>query len=120
ASNAFWLWKEQSQGSWGVYEWNDADDSWTERPQIVRWISRVRAERIAGTVVENRWDRTTRALRLEIAPGSADGIPHVVYIPEASATTFTATCDSAPLTATRDAASGTAQLLCDGVLAVTP
>ncbi|HUQ03168.1 MAG TPA: cellulase family glycosylhydrolase, partial [Kofleriaceae bacterium] len=47
ASNAFWLWKEQSQGSWGVYEWNDADDSWTERPQIVRWISRVRAERIA-------------------------------------------------------------------------
>jgi endoglycosylceramidase len=120
ASNAFWLWKERSQGSWGVFEWNAADDTWTERPQIVRWISRLRAERIAGTVIENRWDRTTRALRLEIAPGSARGVPHVVYIPEAAAASFTATCDGAPLAATRDAASGTVELPCEGVLAVAP
>jgi endoglycosylceramidase len=120
ASNAFWLWKEQSQGSWGVFAYNAGDGSWTERPQIVRWISRVRAERIAGTVVENRWDRTTRALRLEIEPGSARDVPHVVYIPEASAATFAATCNDAPLTGARDAARGTVELVCDGVLAVTP
>ncbi len=120
ASNAFWLWKEESQGSWGVYDHDASSGAWTERPQVVRWISRVRAARIAGTVIENRWDRTTRALRLEIQPGSARGVPHEVYIPEASATSFTATCDGAPVTAPRDAATGSVSLLCDGVLAVTP
>ena len=120
ASNAFWLWKEQSQGSWGVYDWNAGTSEWTERPQVVGWISRVRAARIAGRVVENRWDRTTRALRLEIERGSARGVPHEVYIPEAAAATFTATCDGVALTATRDTASGTLELPCEGVLDVVP
>ena len=116
ASRAFWLWKEQSQGSWGVYAWDGA--LWTERPQVVAWISRVRAERLAGDVVENRWDRTTRALTLT-AEGTG-GVPHVVYIPEVAAATFTASCDGAPLTATRSAATGTVELPCDGVLTVNP
>ncbi len=119
ASRAFWLWKEQSQGSWGLYDWDGA--VWTERPRVVGWLSRVRAERIAGEVVENRWDRTTGALRLEVAPGSTGGVPHAVYIPEAAAATFTATCDGAPLTgAVRPAATGVIELACDGVLAVSP
>jgi len=120
ASRAFWLWKEQSQGAWGVYDWDATAGTWTERPQVVSWISRVRAERLAGTVVENRWDRTTRALRLAIEPGSAAGVPHLVYIPEVAAATYTATCDGAPVTATRAAATGVIEVLCDGVLVVTP
>jgi endoglycosylceramidase len=118
ASRAFWLWKEQSQGAWGVYEWDGA--TWTERPQVVSWISRIRAERIAGRVIENRWDRTSRALALSIEAGSAGGVPHIIYVPEAAAATFTATCDGAPLTAPRDAATGRVELACDGALAVNP
>jgi len=118
ASNAFWLWKENSQASWGVHDWDGT--TWTERPQVVRWLSRVHAARIAGDVVENRWDRTTRALRLEVARGSTAGVPHVVYVPEASATTFTVTCNDVAVTATRDAATGLIEVACDGVLAVSP
>lgn len=118
ASRAFWLWKERSQGAWGLYDWDGA--AWIERPRVVGWLSRVRAERIAGAVVENRWDRTTGALRLAVEPGSTGGVPHVVYIPEAAAATFTASCDGAPLTATRVAATGVVELTCDGVLAVAP
>ncbi len=120
ASNAFWLWKESSQGSWGVYDWDAGTSTWTERPQVVSWISRVRVARIAGRVVEHRWDRTTRAARLEIARGSAGGVPHEVYIPEAAAATFTATCDGAAVTAARDPASGVVELPCEGVLEVRP
>jgi endoglycosylceramidase len=115
-SRAFWLWKEQSQGSWGVYDWDAVGETWTERPQVVGWVSRVRAERIAGDVVENRWDRTTGVLQLAVTPGSTGGTPHVIYTPGA----FTATCDGAPLTAARDAASGRVELACDGMLSVAP
>ncbi len=120
ASNAFWLWKEHSQGSWGVYARDPATSTWTERPQVVAWISRVRGERLAGRIVDNRWDRSTRALRLEIERGSARGVPHRVYVPEASATSFTASCDGAPLSSPRDAASGVVELPCEGVLEVRP
>lgn len=120
ASDAFWLWKEQSQGSWGVFDWNPTTGAWTERPQVVGWISRLRAERIAGRVIENRWDRTTRALRLAVEPGSTGGVPHRVYVPEAAAASFAAACDGAPLAATRDPVTGTVEVVCDGVLTVTP
>jgi endoglycosylceramidase len=120
ASDAFWLWKEQVQGAWGLYDYDASNGAWTERPEIVHWVSRVRAARIAGTVVENRWDRTTRALHLEVARGSVHGVPHVVYSPEVAAATFAATCNGAPLAGTRDAATGEVELLCDGTLDVTP
>lgn len=120
ASNAFWLWKEESQGAWGLFDWDPLAATWTERPQVVGWFQRVRASRLAGTVVENRWDRTTGRLRLEIARGSARGVPHEIFVPEARAATFTATCDGAPVTGARDAASGMIELACEGVLEVSP
>jgi len=116
ASDAFWVWKEESQASWGLYDHN-ADDTWTERPRIVAWVSRIHAARIAGTVTANEYDYTTGALHLEAYGGSA---PHEIYIPERSATTFAATCDGAALSATRDAATGLVALTCDGMLDVTP
>jgi endoglycosylceramidase len=112
ASDAFWVWKEESQGSWGVFDL--AGDVWTERPQVVAWISRVHAARIAGTVVSNEYDYTTGALRLEAHGAPA---PHEIYVPERGATF---TCNDKAYAATRDAATGLVEVSCDGVLAVTP
>jgi endoglycosylceramidase len=123
ASDAFWLWKEESQASWGVYDHATAPDGgvvWTERPEVVAWISRIHAARIAGTVVANEYDHTTGALRLEVAHGSTGSTAHAIYIPERSAGTFAITCDGAALVAPRDAVTGLVAVPCDGVAAVTP
>jgi endoglycosylceramidase len=121
ASDAFWLWKEQSQGSWGVFDHATASDgsvTWSERPQIVAWISRIHAARIAGDVISNDYDYTTGSLRLEVH--ATGGTPHEVYIPERAATTFRVTCDDSAVSVSRDEATGLVSLPCDGVLVVTP
>jgi hypothetical protein len=117
ASNAFWLWKEQSQASWGVHEYDEATDTWTERDQAVRWVSRVHAARIAGEVVANTYDWETDTLRLETRGARQ---PHEVYIPERAASTFTITCDGEASDAPRAAATGLVSVECDGVLEVAP
>jgi hypothetical protein len=116
ASDAFWLWKEESQGSWGVYDANP-DGTWTERPQVVAWISRVHAARIAGTVVANTYDHATGALHLEVRGATT---PHVVYIPERAVATYSLLCNGAPTVAGRDPATGLVEIPCDGSLDVTP
>jgi hypothetical protein len=120
ASDAFWLWKEQSQGAWGVYDHAlgpNNEDVWTERPQVIAWISRVHASRIAGTVVANQYTHTTGALHLEV---TGAGKPHAIYIPEHAATSFAITCNAKPVAAPRDAATGEVSFACDGVIDVTP
>jgi endoglycosylceramidase len=119
ASDAFWLWKENSQGAWGVFDHADPD-VWTERPQVVAWISRIHAARIAGDVVANAYDHTTGALRLEIARGTNNGRATDLYIPERSQTSFAVTCDDTAVATTRDPATGLVSLTCEGVIAVTP
>ncbi len=112
ASDAFWLWKEESQGAWGVYD-HGTGDVWTERPQVVAWLSRIHAVRIAGDVKANEYDHTTGALHLE-ASGT-----HEIYIPERFASTFTASCNGTALAATRDGPTGLITVTCAGALDVT-
>jgi endoglycosylceramidase len=116
ASDAFWVWKEY--GGWGVYDPPGA--TWTERAQIVAWISRVHAARIAGDVVANDYDYTTGALRLEVKHGTTHGTPHVIYVPERAAATFAVACNGTPLATARDAPTGLVSVACDGVLVVQP
>jgi len=120
ASDAFWLWKEQSQASWGVYDYDATTDTWTERPQIVGWVSRVHAARIAGEVVANEYHWETDTLRLEVMPGSTGGLAHAIYVPERAAATYTITCDDAAVGSPRDGTTGLVSVVCDGVLLVTP
>ena len=118
ASNAFWLWKERSQGSWGLYDYDDATGAWTERPLVIRWVSRVHAARIAGTPRAVESTPAGDGLRVELEPGTATAAPHVVYVPERFAATFRATCDGAPVPAPRDPRTGTLEVPCRGVLEV--
>ena len=122
ASDAFWLWKEQSQGAWGVFEpaaGSDGTTSFTERPQVVAWISRVHAARIAGAVVANAYDWTTDSLRLEVERGSTGGTAHAIYVPERAVTSFAVACDGAAVAAARDPVTGLVSVACDGVTTLT-
>lgn len=114
ASNAFWLWKEESQGSWGVHE--KVGDGWEERPQVVGWVSRPQAHRIAGSDVSVRYDYVARTLEVEARDPS--GVPHEIYVPEDGA--WSATCAGAPVELARDSATGVAAVECDGALRVGP
>jgi endoglycosylceramidase len=117
ASDGFWLWKEDSQGSWGLHD--KVGDTWQERPQVVGWLSRIHAERIAGEPAGVTWDGDTGVLTIDSSGGGAAA--HQVYIPEASAVTFAATCNGQSVAGlTRDAATGLIAVACDGVLTVTP
>jgi len=114
ASDAFWVWKEESQASWGLFD--KVGDSWQERPQVVAWVSRMYPQRIAGSDVALRYDSATGVMTLNATGGGS----HFIYIPEAAATTATGTCNGNPLALSRDAATGTAEVECDGELRVAP
>jgi endoglycosylceramidase len=106
ASDAFWLWKEDSQASWGVFD--HSGDTWTERPQVVAWLSRPHAARIAGTVVSNEYDAAARTLHLVTHGGGV----HSIYVPDGDSVT----CNGAAMTA----GTGFVDIACDGSLDVTP
>ncbi len=107
ASDAFWVWKENSQASWGVFD--HTGDTWVERPQVVGWLSRPHAARIAGEVVANEYDHTTRTMTLETR---SSGV-HAIYVPSE---TYTLTCNGAVMTGPRDPATGLVEVACNGVL----
>lgn len=114
ASNAFWVWKEQSQGSWGVYAYNAG--TWMERPNVVAWVSRIRLARIAGTPRSLESSALGDSTRLELE--SATEGQHLVYIPERYAAATRISCDGATIGATRDVATGLAAVSCKGTLEV--
>ncbi len=120
ASNAFWLWKEESQGGWGVYDHDATTDAWTERPQVVGWLSRVHAARIAGTPTVVESTAAGDAIHVEIAAGSATAAPHLVYVPDRLAAATHARCDGAAIDAARDPATGLIAVTCAGMLDVGP
>jgi len=119
ASDAFWLWKEQSQASWGLHEWDPEAKTWTERPQVVRWLSRVHLVRIAGDPARVEYDWETDRLTLELTPGSAMAAPHVVYVPERTAA-YGARCDGGDVAVVRNPDTGLIEVPCSGVLEVGP
>lgn len=63
ASTFFWLWKELSQGAWGLYD-IDPGGATRERAAVVAALSRVRVEACAGRVtrLEHRVEAGTLAV----------------------------------------------------------
>ena len=120
ASSAFWLWKEQSQGGWGLFDHDAASDSWSERPHVVAWVSRVRAARIGGTPRSVESTPPGDAIRIEIEPGSGTAAPHVIYVPERFAGSTSIRCDGVTIESPRDPATGLCEVRCTGVLEVGP
>ncbi len=77
ASSVFWLWKEQSQGFWGLHD-IELDGSWTERPEMFELVSRTYVPRIAGTPsLLQHVDGDFTAVYTE-----AVDAPNQVYVPE--------------------------------------
>jgi endoglycosylceramidase len=103
-SSALWLWKESSQGSWGLYDF--ADGTFSERPAMVEVVSRAHAQRIAGTPTSMVFDGESLRFSYE----EALDVPNVVYVPERF-TIAEASCDGKPLELA--ASRGRVELSCE-------
>src|SRR5690606_26464635 len=114
ASNAFRVWKEQSQPRWGRFEHDATTGAWPERPHVIAWVSRIHGARIAGTPRSVESSRAGDSLRVEIEPGTATAAPHVVYIPERYAATARVQCDGAEVALTRAPSTGLVEVACTG------
>jgi len=109
ASTAFWLWKEQEQGQWGLFS-RDADGIWHDRPDMIGAVARPYAKAIGGTPVAMSWDGVTFTLGFQ----KRDGVSrqHDIYFPYASPVVL---CDGKPTTnVTVDMETSTLSVRCDG------
>lgn len=109
ASTAFWLWKESSQGSWGLFD-QDAGGAWHERPQMIAAVSRPYAQAIGGVPGGVTWDGQTLTVRFS----GAGGVPatHDLFFPGAAPALH---CDGAPVTPLAvDAARSVYTVRCGG------
>lgn len=116
SSSALWLWKERSQGFWGLFDYDAATDEWTERPAFRRALARVRPEAIAGWPSRWQYDRTQRSFFLEYTGSAEISAPSLIYVPaeEDFAPRMSVTCDGLGVTVMRDPATGLIAVPCNG------
>ncbi len=116
ASTAFWVWKEQEQGQWGLFS-HAADGSWYDRPDMMAAVARPYAKAIGGTPVTMSWDGTTFTLDSK----RRDGVSrqHDIFFPSAAPAIA---CDGKTLSGsdvTVDMTTSAFSIHCDGVVTVS-
>ncbi len=77
-----WLWKEDSQGSWGFYNFDTTSGDWIPRDNAVRLFSKPYAQAVPGTLLAHNFDPETRVLTFSFeATGNEQG-GALLYLPE--------------------------------------
>lgn len=116
AGAMYWVWKERSQGAWGLHEYDAVADSWRERPEARRMLARVRPEAIAGDPVQWSYDGGARRFEMVFRAQANQRGPHRVYVPSPGdfAAAFEVRCDGAPMAAARDERTGVVEVACGG------
>ncbi len=99
ASSFFWLWKEDSQGAWGLYD--RTFDRWAERPSVITALTRMRLERVAGRLGKTTYDRAEQKLVFSfegVEGATGDSVKNVVSTGRLSGA-LSVTCDGKGLAA---------------------
>jgi hypothetical protein len=116
ASGFFWLWKEESQGSWGLFDFDASTGGWAVRDHVRQALSRVTPEAVAGWPTHFGYDQGARRFDLAFKGDRSITAPSRLYVPSAADFTasFSVTCDGTPALAPRDATSGIVEVKCGG------
>lgn len=93
ASSFFWLWKEQSQGRWGCFDYDDTSARFTPRAGVKKALARVRPSRVAGWPKAFGFDRGSGVFELEFQGDPTMEGPHVIAIAPLFGAPRVATCD---------------------------
>jgi hypothetical protein len=81
SGQAFWVWKENSQGSWGFFDFDEAAGSWLPREQGLKQIGRPHALAVPGRFLHHSFDPESRELRVGFRSEGDDG-PPLLYLPD--------------------------------------
>ncbi|MGB5813439.1 MAG: cellulase family glycosylhydrolase [Polyangiales bacterium] len=116
AGDALWLWKEESQGRWGLHDYEDETGDWSERPGVRRIVSRPKPEAVAGQPQTWRYDPTTQVLEIWFRGADAVDAPSIVYVPapEDYVEDYVVSCDGLPIEFERDSTTGRVEVPCNG------
>ena len=77
-----WLWKEDSQDSWGFYDFDDATDNWVVRDNAVRLFGRPYALAVPGTLLAQSFDPDNRLLAFSFESQGSEQAGPLLYLPE--------------------------------------
>lgn len=115
ASSTWWVWKENSEGSWGFFDWDSKTDTWTERPTARKAFARPQVRAIAGWPQSVTWDAAKKTFTVVLAGSAKITAPTLVHLPLAEdfPGTWRATCDGSALAASPDE-HGDLSLACGG------
>lgn len=108
ASSALWLWKEDSQGSWGLFDKRGAD--FVERPAYIAAVSRPYVQVAGGALRALRYDSEARRLRYQVQR-QRGAREDQVYLPRAPQALRCQGQDVKPLP-TIDSATGVLRVRC--------
>lgn len=111
-STFFWVWKEQSQGSWGCYDWNETDQSWSERIAMKQVLARIRPLAVAGSVTSFLFDRAAGEFTLKFKGDPDIRVPHVISIASILGAPTAVTCDGVDVANTKIDSFGELRLEC--------
>ncbi len=75
----FWLWKEQSQGNWGLFD-ASADGSWKDRTAGMREVATPYAMAVPGRLAKHQFDRATATLTVSFVASGSEAAP-LLYLP---------------------------------------
>ncbi len=99
ASSFFWVWKEDSQGSWGCFDRAASGAAaWAERTALRRALAHVRPMAVAGLPQHFGFDRTKGVFELVFTGDPEVVAPHLVSVPEILGAPTAVRCDGAPAT----------------------
>jgi hypothetical protein len=79
-----WLWKEDSQGSWGFYDFDTTTETWVLRENAVRLFSRPYAQAVPGKLLSHNFDPQTRVLSFSFESKGDEQGGALLYLPERS------------------------------------
>lgn len=104
------MWKERSQGSWGLFDYDEGTGTWSERPSAVAMVSRPRVVAVAG------WPESYRVLdgKIDLTfAGDPEVLgPNLMYIP--AGWDVLARCDGATVDVGTASATGFREVVCGG------
>jgi endoglycosylceramidase len=106
--HALWLWKENSQGRWGLFDYVEASGSgngetWVLREDAARHFGPPMALAVPGRLIEHRFEPATASLTVRFEARGTETAGPLLYLPPSwSPDGYTVLLDNVPVTVTVD------------------
>jgi hypothetical protein len=78
-----WLWKEDSQGSWGFYDFDETAGDWQVRENAVRLFGTPYVLAVPGTMISHNFDSEKAVLSFSFETEGDERVGPLLYLPAA-------------------------------------